>query len=204
VDVKCNEINALYYVCLPVFPPLRGGNSPDGADCFPGVGKGVMNFVVGIDPGAVGGVAVVSVQKNRLRLVDGFRMPMHKLNTGKQIVDAADVFERLVDYTVDAAIIESGIAMPRQSSVSTFSQGRNCGSIEAVMFIMADTLGWVTPRQWKKDLGLSSDKQQSIDLAKNIFKGDYTWTKKADDGIAEAALIAAWFLREMGKVNYDH
>ena len=45
-------------------------------------------------------------------------------------------------------------------------------------------------------MGLSSDKQASMDACKLHFEENRLWDVKANDGIAEAALIALWWQRQ--------
>jgi hypothetical protein len=56
-------------------------------------------------------------------------------------------------------------------------------------------VNWVTPQKWKKHFSLSSDKAASLDRARLEFGASSLWTVKANDGIAEAALIALYWHR---------
>ena len=53
---------------------------------------------------------------------------------------------------------------------------------------------WVTPQVWKKYWGLGRDKRDSLDLARTKFGAGPDWGVLANDGIAEAALMASWYL----------
>ncbi len=148
--------------------------------------------VLGVDPGQAGGLAIV----HGGRLVKGTRMPVVELR-GKKQVDARAVVEWWGDCMVpfDVAVIEAVHAMPKQGVSSSFQFGRMLGGIEALVFSVGVSVHYVTPASWKKAMGLSSDKQASIDAAKVMFgsAADNLLKHKADDGIAEAGLIAAYW-----------
>ena len=146
--------------------------------------------ILGVDPGQSGGLAII----HGGRLVKGARMPVLELR-GKKQVDARAVIEWLAGDAFDVAVIEAVHAMPRQGVTSSFQFGRMLGGIESLVFSYGKPVHYVTPASWKKAMGLSSDKQASIDAAKIRFGSDVDGmlTRKADDGIAEAALIAAYW-----------
>lgn len=149
--------------------------------------------ILGVDPGQSGGLAII----HGGRLVAGTRMPIIKIR-GKAILDARRAVDWWGDCIVpfDAAVIESVHAMPRQGVTSSFQFGRMLGGIEALVYSYGVPVHYVTPAAWKKAMGLTASKQDSIDAAKLRFgsEADAMIKHKADDGIAEAALIAAYWL----------
>lgn len=148
--------------------------------------------ILGIDPGLTGGVAIVSAKVIRPSMIEsGMRMPLTSYR-GKKIVDASALFEWLRSHEIDVAVVEQVNGRPGQAGVFQF--GRATGSAEAVAMILADRMEWVTPAKWKGHFGLGKDKQESIDLAHHKFGNSYRWEFKADEGIAEAALLAQWYL----------
>jgi crossover junction endodeoxyribonuclease RuvC len=153
--------------------------------------------VLGVDPGQSGGLAIL----HGGRLVKGTRMPIVKIR-GKAQVDARAVVRWWDDCLVpfDVAVIEAVHAMPRQGVSSSFQFGRMLGGIEALVYSTGARVEYVTPAAWKKAMGLSTDKQASIDAAKIMFgsAADELLKHKADDGIAEAALIAAYWHAKVG------
>lgn len=138
---------------------------------------------LGIDIGAKGGLAIVDDGQ----LVEYQRMPILKLK-GKSIVDVRS----LIEPTFDEIVIEQQAGRPNQSSVATFSFGRSYGAIEAWSYLQGVPVRYVTPAAWKKYFGLSSQKRESLDLCKIRFGPNKLWDVLANDGIAEAALIALW------------
>lgn len=144
--------------------------------------------ILGVDPGQSGGLAIIQGGE----LIHGTRMPIIKIRAKAQL-DARAVLEWWCVADFDVAVIEAVHAMPRQGVTSSFQFGRMLGAIESLVFSVGVPVHYVTPAAWKRAMGLSSDKQQSIDAAKLRFgaAADALLKHKADDGIAEAALIAA-------------
>lgn len=159
--------------------------------------------ILGIDPGASGGLAIVTTKVIRPpRIEHGMRMPLTS-HRGKKLVDAKAVFKWLHTHEdhgiiIDVAVCEWVHAMPRQGVSSSFSFGRSTGAVEAIASLYAERMVWVTPVAWKKHFGLSKDKQASIDAARHYFGRSYHWERKADEGIAEAALMAQWYVDKNG------
>jgi crossover junction endodeoxyribonuclease RuvC len=144
-------------------------------------------------------MAIVSTDDGRMPFVEeGSRMPV-VLERQKRLVDTVDISGWLKAWEIDVAIIEWVHAMPRQGVSSSFTLGRAAGAVEALAMVHAHRVEWVTPKRWKGHFSLSSDKQLSLDKAKRVFGRSFNWTKKADDGIAEAALMCQWFLDTRGK-----
>jgi crossover junction endodeoxyribonuclease RuvC len=160
-------------------------------------------IIIGIDPGQTGGVAVLEDGK----FSAGIRMPI--LQQGKRkMLDSRELFRwyRQIVPTYRGTpplefVIEQVSAMPRQGVTSSFSFGRITGGVEAWAMSYGLPVHWVTPQVWKKSMQLTSDKQLSLDRAKLEFGDLAPWRVKANDGIAEAALIALWHLKQLRKTS---
>ena len=152
-----------------------------------------MVQILGIDPGKSGGLAVVT----RTELVDGIRMPIIRVGQ-KDAVDGRALWRWLEGHAIDAVVIEAVHAMPRQGVTSSFQFGRMLGGVEAVVMALGAPVHYVSPAKWKRAMGLSSDKADSISAAKLRFgrPADDLLTHKNRDGIAEAALIGAYWLEQ--------
>lgn len=147
--------------------------------------------ILGIDPGQSGGFAMI--QGTRLRFYG--RMPTMKVG-GKTHVDARALYQVIVEDMYpgpDVIVIEQVHAMPRQGVTSTFSFGAAFGSACATAYITGRRVEFVTPAAWKKAMGLGSDKRSSLDAARRLWPDAVDWSVLANDGIAEAALIAEWY-----------
>jgi Holliday junction resolvasome RuvABC endonuclease subunit len=149
--------------------------------------------VLGADPGGQGGLAIIQDGK----LITGIRMPVIEIR-GKKILNARAVLEwwGTDAKPFDAAVVEAVHAMPNQGVSSSFQFGRMLGAIESLIYATGAPVTYVTPSMWKQAMGLTSNKQQSIDSAKLKFgaAADALLKRKADDGIAEAALLAAYWV----------
>lgn len=94
------------------------------------------------------------------------------------------------------AYVEKVNAMPGQGVTSMFTFGKNAGYIEGVLSANRIHYELIPPQRWKKFYGLSSDKEQSIDKATELFPGvnliPTPRSHKPSDGMAEALLIASY------------
>jgi len=156
-------------------------------------------ITIGIDSGQTGGLAALNDQGKLL----GFRrMPVMQIKKKKAFdLRAADAWLRSIvvaqDITPDASeieiVLEQVHAMPRQGVSSSFQFGRMYGGVEAWALGTGCSLLHVTPSVWKKAMGLTSMKRQSMDMARVRFGDNPIWKVLANDGIAEAALLAAYW-----------
>lgn len=146
---------------------------------------------LGVDPGQAGGLAVVGVDQV---ILDARRMPLLSVG-GKKTVDAYELARWLAQHDIEQAVIEAVHAMPRQGVTSSFAFGRMLGAVEAVVGCLGVPVHYVAPARWKGALRLSSDKRASLDAFRLRFgveaAAKYT-PKLADEGVAEAALLAAY------------
>lgn len=150
-------------------------------------------IVIGIDPGLSGALGVLS---------DGVfvaveDMPVVTKGSGsvKSEVDPAGLIWLLRRYAPAeepvAVVLERVNAMPGQGVSSTFSLGDSFGCARSAVAAAGFELHYVTPGQWKKHHGLSSDKDASRALATRLWPGAPLSLKKHADR-AEALLMARW------------
>lgn len=99
------------------------------------------------------------------------------------------------------AVLEKAGARPGQGTRSMFSFGENYGFIRGILEANNIPYQIVHPLKWKKEYGITSDKQTSIRAAKHLFpemdlrKSDRS--TKDHDGMAEALLMAEYARRHM-------
>lgn len=150
-----------------------------------------MARYLGIDPGLGGGFALIETKEGAPpAFVAGLRTPVIR-HKGKGLVDARELLVWLTDLGwIDQAVIEHVSARPGQGVTSSFTFGRATGAIETLAQLMAETVVWTTPSVWKKDLGLGTEKRDSLDLCRLRFGDAFTFRALSDDGVAEAALLA--------------
>lgn len=148
--------------------------------------------VIGIDPGVGGAVAVI----NPASEVICFDMPVVELR-GKRRLDPRGLHHLLVDIgPADMVVIEQVQGVQGSGATSAFAFGHGCGIIEGVITAMARPVTYVRPQRWTKDLGCGSDKGEHRLMAQRLFPGDADqFARVKDDGRADAALLAWWWLR---------
>lgn len=152
----------------------------------------MTRVVCGIDPGAGGGLGVLHVESGRY--LRSCRMPMLVGGTHgtKPTVDVGRVIAFLDN--VDLVVLENVHSMPGQGVASSFQFGRVFGHIEATVQALELPLVRVTPQAWKKHYGISRDKRSSLSLCHVLYPGRVDWGVKANDGVAEALLIANYWI----------
>ena len=103
------------------------------------------------------------------------------------------------------AVVERVTAMPKQGVTSMFNFGVNFGFIQGLLTAYGIPFELVSPAKWKREFGVTSDKNTSIAVAQRLFP-DVSLLRtercrKPDDGIAEALLMAEYARRRMGGAN---
>jgi crossover junction endodeoxyribonuclease RuvC len=90
-------------------------------------------------------------------------------------------------------VIEHVHSMPRQGVASSFSFGFSTSVCHAVVALYCAEKVTVTPQVWKKHHGLKgNNKRHSLDLASRLWPRNNVWGVLANDGVAEAALMARY------------
>lgn len=149
-----------------------------------------MSVFVGIDPGKSGAMAIISTDKQPFVRVVPFDEREY-----------AEVLRFYQEYDkIGGSVVERVNAMPGQGVSSMFSFGENYGFIQGLLTAYNIPFELVTPRVWKKEFGVTSDKNTSIAVAKRLFP-DVSLKrtercKKDDDGISEALLMAEYARRK--------
>jgi len=158
-----------------------------------------VSYVIGIDPGINGAVAIF--RDNVLHSV--VDMPTVEIASGKTMkrhISAAtlcNILERYILelYPTTNVVIEKVGAMPGQGVTSMFNFGRSAGIIEGVVSALRMPSTYVTPATWTKAVGRAAGKDASRMRAMELFPAKADLFKRAkDDGRADAALIAYWYL----------
>lgn len=154
-----------------------------------------MSFIIGVDPGAAGAIAIVQTDGT---LVHVFDMPSVEVVSGgkaKRRVSPEMLAAELRLYADQGAraVVEQVGAMPGQGVSSMFAFGQAFGIVLGVMAGLAIPTQTVTPAKWKKDLKLNPGKDASRAKAAQIWPAQAGEFKRVkDDGKAEAALMAVW------------
>ena len=143
--------------------------------------------ILGIDPGFSGAWGMIDWHGDFVACGD-------MLNDSKQLL--TNDIHREISQARDGCDLEVCVeavhAMPAQGVSSTFKFGVAFGMALAMTQRINAPVHLVTPRTWKKDLGLSKDKNQSLDMARALWPSA-PLTRKKDNGRAEALLLAHWW-----------
>lgn len=135
-------------------------------------------MIVGVDPGYNGGICFLD------ETAEVFRVPL--LKQKKHEYDTVAICELLASVEPSVLIIEQ---VTRPASLT-----RCMGLFEGIGLALGYEVGLVRPQVWKAALGLTRDKQMSIELARELWPELRKRVKrKNDDGLAEAALIAYYW-----------
>ena len=147
---------------------------------------------VGIDPGFTGAWGMINHRGEYISCGD-----MH--HTDKHIMSRLVWAEMLqaLDRQDCEVVVESVHSMPGQGVSSSFKFGVAFGGAIALAERFNCPWHLVTPQSWKKSLKLTSDKQQSLDMARQLWP-TAPLDRQKDNGRAEALLLAEWLRRQYG------
>lgn len=148
-----------------------------------------MSITIGVDPGMSGAIALVDSY--------GVLVEVHDMPVVGGLVSAHGIINLVDDWDVcGKVVIEDVHSMPKQGVASSFGFGRSKGVVEGVFAGLDISTSYVAPATWKRKLGLSADKgtcrRRAIELWPHHAKA---FARVKDDGRAEAALIAYWWLQ---------
>ena len=155
-----------------------------------------MSFVIGIDPGISGAISVFDWNtRSLLEIIDMPTLEVDSGKTKKRHINALSLANYLDGFTYTHVVIEKVGAMPGQGVTSMFNFGRSAGIIEGVVATLEMPHTYVTPAAWTKAVGRAAGKDASRMRAMELFPSKAELFKRAkDDGRADAALIAYWYL----------
>ena len=154
-------------------------------------------IICGIDPGLKGGIAFYTPTA-----LFAYRTPVVQVDHVKKgkkgkrpIMDLAEAMTMLTNSNPTHTYLELVSAMPGQGVTGMFRFGQNLGQWEGILVGLGLDYTLVRPQVWKKQAGLiGAEKGDSIELARKTWPdhGDLFKYKTADEGRAEAALIARY------------
>ena len=97
--------------------------------------------------------------------------------------------------------LEKVHAMPHQGVTSTFNFGVQYGWIKGLLDAYQISYQQVPPERWKKEFGLNTDKQKSIEVCRQLFPTvNLRPTERSrvdDNNMAEAVLMAEYARRKL-------
>lgn len=151
-----------------------------------------MKNILGLDPGLSGGVALYD--GNELLV---WAMPTFEISnkTGKKTnhIDVMNLLKIFKDYHIHHAYLEQAWPRPGDGGTGSFKSGVGYGEIKATLQCAGVPMTIVSPQAWKKELEVPKDKDAARHRASQLLPTwAHCWSRKKDDGIAEASLIALY------------
>ena len=161
-------------------------------------------YFIGIDPGFDGAIAFYHPSADLIV----YDMPcvetkfMKKATKGphkgkmrpstRRETDLVEARRIIQGHPTDHAYIEWVAAGKQQGATSMFRFGEGFGEMKGILVCTCEFTK-VKPQKWKKYFGLSSDKKESVELARDLFPNNLDLFKRVKyNGRAEAALIAKY------------
>ena len=144
-----------------------------------------MTIYIGVDPGTTGAIAMLNPNGGiyliwDLQFIDGVMQPTFK--------KLFDLLRLKVQHV--RVYIEKQQPFPNTAAKSNFQAGRGYGALEGAFIAQDIELNYVLPRVWKKTLGLSPNKEQSREMANELWPDAGLFNRKMDHNRAEACLVA--------------
>lgn len=154
-------------------------------------------WVLGVDPGNKGGLAVVHFGEGREpEVVSSTRAFSVKSKGRGEELSAEMTAEWLVKWAplLNVGVVERVASRPHDGGASSFKFGKGAGIYVGALAALGVRRIEPTPAQWKRDMRLGSDKSQSLAEAARLHPDmAKLMAVKANDGIAEAILLAHWY-----------
>lgn len=153
-----------------------------------------MTYIMGIDPGLKGAIAIIDPLVKPMAIVALYDTPVIETPGKKTVIDThalVDIMERHATTTRLCVIEDVGVMTGMEGRVSMFNFGKSTGILEGVVGSFKIPLHRMKPAIWKAILGLGRDKTSSRNKAVQLFPGqERFFVRKKDDGRAEAVLLA--------------
>jgi len=150
-----------------------------------------MRHVIGIDPGFLGGIAVMDGAHKVVEVVNMPETPM-------------DILDFLSKYDPEETVVyleDVGKGMPGQSSSATAKFARHCGHLEMALLALGLPTVKATPQKWLKTYQLGKSGDYSKTEWKNRLKAKAqelfpNLGKKVTLKTADSLLIALYGVKE--------
>jgi crossover junction endodeoxyribonuclease RuvC len=147
-------------------------------------------IIIGIDPGFSGAWGAIKHDGSYVACGDMTHNSYHieSIAVLQDIYQACGKDDRI-------AVLEYVSSRPGQGVASVFKFGMAYGAAISICERLGD---WrtVTPKVWKKAMGLSKEKAESLALARELWP-TAPLSRVKDNGRAEALLLAEWLRREL-------
>ena len=138
--------------------------------------------ILGIDPGVSGALAVYYPDHPMI-------IAIHDMPVDGKAVDGYELAKIIRQYNPEVAFIEAVHSFSGQGVSSSFNFGCSYGVARGVVAACGIPTTLVSPQKWKRELELSKDKNQSLEMARMLWPDSDKFKRKKDDGRAEACLL---------------
>lgn len=160
----------------------------------------MLRIFAGVDPGYEGGVAFI-VSESEAHVFD---VPLYGDVKGKHGDYDLPAMRDLLVQALTASdgglvygVVESPLAFSAQGIASTAKAARGSALWEGLGIGLDISMRTVRPGDWKRQMGLTKDKDDSLTMARALFPALADQLKrKKDNGRAEAILLAEWLRRQ--------
>jgi crossover junction endodeoxyribonuclease RuvC len=150
-------------------------------------------MILAIDPGASGALAFFNPDAGTLEIID---TPVVEVKRGTKV--KKEISPQMMSAIIRArdpkiAILELVGAMPGQGVSSMFQFGRGVGMYEGALAALQIPVTYISPVGWQKAVNARSGKDGNRQRAAEIYPAyAHLFSRKKDDGRADAALMAWW------------
>lgn len=151
---------------------------------------------LGLDPGLSGAVALYTPGAvPKLEVVDIPTLDITVAGKKRKRLDGHSLARIVSEMAprIQIAIIEDVHSMPKQGVASSFTFGKVTGAIEQCLTDHKIPYTTAHPAGWKRFFQITADKDSSRQRASQLLPAfAHLWSRKCDDGRAEAALLALY------------
>lgn len=170
-------------------------------------------WYMGVDPGINGAMAMYCEEPipqlcvhDFITVKGGSSTNQYHKSTQRNTIAITETANIIVKHInekgpIKLVLLEVPHSMPNDGHVGAFNFGKACGVVDGILGTLACTVIPANPAAWKSHFGLSSNKQKSVDKAKEIFEPSlhhFFIEKKKSADRAEAALLAWYAFRTFG------
>jgi hypothetical protein len=149
-----------------------------------------VQYLISIDPGKTGAMAVFNTTTGQPIALESFPL------TKEGQIDLIRLNAMVTPFKDNAIAILEKIHGYGMGVTSALNYGINSGAWLGVLAANGIYSATVEARDWKKAMGLSSDKEQSLEMAKALYPAmSHLLKRKKDHDRAEALLIGTYWLR---------
>jgi crossover junction endodeoxyribonuclease RuvC len=160
-----------------------------------------LTIIAGIDPGLSGAVAFLDAATGVVvEIADMPTLALSRAGKNKRELDAYALARLIGDRRPSHAYVEMVGALPGQGVSSVFAFGKSFGVVIGVLAALSVPYTLVAPAVWKRALSVPAAKDGARARASQLLPAaaDH-WMRVRDHGRGEAALIAYYGLRQLGR-----